>query len=224
MQFYHGENTFSLLPEKALFWENHKCLVVSDLHIGKISHFRKSGIAVPAKGAGENLRILNALLERFQPEMLIFTGDLFHSDENREWDEFFSWRASFPGLKMVLVRGNHDLIDLEKASGNHIHIVENEMYIDDVVLGHCPRSFIIEDQLNIAGHIHPVVRLRRPGLDSMRVACFLIKPGQIILPAFGYFTGGYVVEPGKDEQVIIAIHGELIPYSLPGKSLPISKK
>lgn len=30
-----------LLPEKALFWEEEKGLIISDVHLGKAGHFRK---------------------------------------------------------------------------------------------------------------------------------------------------------------------------------------
>jgi metallophosphoesterase superfamily enzyme len=41
----------------------------------------------------------------------------------------------------------------------------------------------------IAGHMHPTLRLRGPGRDTMRTPCFGWGEGQLVLPAFGAFTG-----------------------------------
>ena len=47
-------------------------------------------------------------------------------------------------------------------------------------------------QLNICGHVHPVVRLSGGG-DRLRLPCFFWEADQrrLTLPAFGGFTGGY---------------------------------
>jgi metallophosphoesterase superfamily enzyme len=47
----------------------------------------------------------------------------------------------------------------------------------------------------IAGHLHPVLNLRGPGRDHLRLPCFCIEAGLAILPAFGEFTGGWSVRP-----------------------------
>jgi len=36
-----------LLPQKAIYWQQQKALIVADVHFGKVGHFRKAGIAVP---------------------------------------------------------------------------------------------------------------------------------------------------------------------------------
>jgi uncharacterized protein len=48
----------------------------------------------------------------------------------------------------------------------------------------------------LAGHIHPTICLRGPGRDSMRFPCFVLQGRQVILPAFGEFTGGAAVSYG----------------------------
>ncbi len=45
-----------LSPERMVFWEEEKALVVSDLHFGKTGHFRKSGIPVPQSVYKEDLQ------------------------------------------------------------------------------------------------------------------------------------------------------------------------
>ena len=39
-----------LLPQKAIYYPQHKTLLAADLHLGKAGHFRNAGIAVPVTG------------------------------------------------------------------------------------------------------------------------------------------------------------------------------
>ena len=45
----------TLHPSGALFWEKKSLLMLSDVHLGKISHFRKFGAAIPAQGCARKL-------------------------------------------------------------------------------------------------------------------------------------------------------------------------
>ena len=80
--------TLELLPQKAVYWEKKNILFLADLHLGKINHFRKSGIPVPAKANDRNLELLIDLLQFTKPERVICLGDLFHSHYNPEWEVF----------------------------------------------------------------------------------------------------------------------------------------
>ena len=82
-----GEH-FSMHPSGAMFWEEKQMLLVSDVHLGKISHFRKYGSAVPQNAIAQNFERLTAVVEHFQPSRICFLGDLFHSSLNLEWDLF----------------------------------------------------------------------------------------------------------------------------------------
>ena len=103
-------NTFWLLPQRALYWEEQKALVVSDLHLGKTGHFRKEGIAVPQSVYKDDLHRLFHLIQYYKPEQLIIAGDMFHSRMNKEVDLFTRWRNDVPQLHIQLVKGNHDIL------------------------------------------------------------------------------------------------------------------
>jgi len=77
------EEKLLLLPEKAIYWSDKKILFVSDLHLGKIDHFRKEGIAVPFAARKTNLEKLAYLLQNHKVNQCIFLGDLFHSLYNQ---------------------------------------------------------------------------------------------------------------------------------------------
>ena len=106
-------NSFILHATGALYWKEHRRLLISDVHLGKISHFRKHGSAVPHGVIGENFRKLDTVMSLFQPRELIFLGDLFHSRLNREWALFAGW-GEHQTARISLVEGHHDILSPEK--------------------------------------------------------------------------------------------------------------
>jgi metallophosphoesterase superfamily enzyme len=77
MELRIKNNTFLLLPQKAIYWKEQKTILVSDLHIGKISHFRKAGIPVPQEGSQNNFKRLDEIIVTTNPTNILFVGDLF---------------------------------------------------------------------------------------------------------------------------------------------------
>lgn len=200
-----------LLPQKAIYWQKRKTLLVADLHIGKSGHFRKSGIAVPNEVAQSNLNKLNDIVELTEPEHLIILGDLFHSDINNEWKQFIKWRKSHSQLEVSLVVGNHDILDAENYHKGIINVfqklsVNPFLFIHDI-------SDLSERHKNrypISGHIHPAVQLKGPGRQAMKLPCFYFGKEYGILPAFGGFTGTHVIEPAKEDQVFMIVDSKIL--------------
>lgn len=62
----------------------------------------------------------------------------------------------------------------------------------------------------ISGHLHPVVSLRR-GRERLRVPVFLVSATDLVLPAFGPFTGGFRVDRrrGSGWRIFAAGGGEV---------------
>src|ERR1700748_695420 len=163
-----------LLPQRAIYWQQEKALIVADVHLGKVGHFRKAGIAVPRDMEQSELAVLSDLIFEHKPEKLIFLGDFFHSDINSDWDWFILWRSQFSGLEIILVRGNHDIID-----DSYYHQLNIQLY-DHLLIGpflmlHEP---LTTDDLQQAegyvfcGHIHPGVRLTGRGRQNITLSCF----------------------------------------------------
>src|SRR5882762_7169930 len=98
-----------LSPDRVIFWEEEKALIVSDLHFGKTGHFRKSGIAIPPSVYKDDLQRLVVQIQYFQPRELIIVGDMFHSHANKELELFLKWRSDLSGIHIRLIRGNHDI-------------------------------------------------------------------------------------------------------------------
>jgi metallophosphoesterase superfamily enzyme len=100
-----------LAKERAIYFNNHQLLAISDLHLGKAGHFRKAGLPIPTTVTQSDLQRLSSLLIEYQPKTLLINGDMFHSDYNQEIDEFGILREEFKNINFILVKGNHDKQD-----------------------------------------------------------------------------------------------------------------
>lgn len=190
-------NSFTLHRYGAIFWKEKSILLISDVHFGKVSHFRKHGIAIPKDAISENFNRLDILLAEFQPQTIIFLGDLFHSTKNSEWNLFANWTKSI-SQKIILVKGNHDIIDELLFENLNIEVIP-ELIIEEFILTHHP----LENNtlFNFCGHIHPGIKLKAQGRQFLNISCFFNKPNQMILPAFGEFTGNFYLSPTKNDLV-----------------------
>ena len=195
-----------LHPSGALFWEDRSLLMLSDVHLGKITHFRKFGAAVPGRAIQENFILLRKLFEEFAPFQMVFLGDLFHSSFNTEWDLFEHWVKATPA-ELVLIAGNHDIISPLKFEALGIHYAQ-EWEVGPFLLTHHPEER--EGKINICGHIHPAVVLKGQGRQSLRLPCFFHKPTQMILPALGTFTGSHALEMSSKDRAYVLAEGEVI--------------
>ena len=198
--------SFTLHASGSLFWQEKSALLISDVHLGKVSHFRKHGAAVPQKAIQANFDLMNEVVEFFNPKHIYFLGDLFHSHLNNEWNLFEEWTSKSTS-KIILINGNHDIISPLKYEALGIRILD-ELVEKDFLLTHHPEQR--EGFFNFCGHIHPSVKIRGSGKQSLRLPCFFKSPNQLILPAFGEFTGSFTLKPTKKDQVFAIAEGMII--------------
>lgn len=209
MELRIRNNTFVLLPQKAIYWKEQRTILISDLHIGKISHFRKAGIPIPQEGSLNNFTRLDEIIANTNPIHILFVGDLFHSDVNQEWDQFCNWRKQYPAIKMDIVLGNHDRLPENFCDNYQINIYPTELVIGPFTFAHHPRQEFKGDEYVISGHIHPVISLSGIARQYVTVPCFYFGIRQAILPSFGYFTGGYAIEIEEADTVIAVAQNKL---------------
>lgn len=200
-----AQNLF-LDPLKAIFWQERKMLIISDLHIGKAAHFRKSGIPIPKSVHSHDYQNMNSLISHYEPESLVFLGDLFHSDINDEWNDFLVWLKLHEKTHMILVKGNHDILS------DNIYNQSN-LIITDKLLEN-PFLFTHEKAetkyYNISGHIHPSIRLSGAARQTISLPCFYFAKESAVIPAFGNFTGYINIKPEKDSNVFAIAEHEII--------------
>jgi DNA ligase-associated metallophosphoesterase len=195
---------FTLLPEKALYKHDEALLIIADVHLGKASHFRNSGIPMPAHAQMSDYDNLKKVFEKTTPKKVYFLGDLFHSTFNRDWHYFCDLIALFPAIAFTLIKGNHDIIHTGKFDELCIKVVariEDEAFI----YTHEPLDEVPDGKVNIVGHIHPGVTISGMARQSIKLSCFYITRSLVILPAFGVLTGLYSMGRSGDPKIFIVL-------------------
>jgi metallophosphoesterase superfamily enzyme len=89
----------------------------------------------------------------------------------------------------------------------------NELREGDLILTHEPMNEVPVGFYNLAGHLHPGVKLRGTGKQSVVLPCFYFSKHQGILPAFGSFTGIACLVPKKEDRVFVIAEDKIIAYS-----------
>lgn len=182
-------------PRRALVWPAQRAVIIADPHIGKDDTFRRAGIPVPAGIAEADFDRLTQLLTDHGAERLVVLGDLLHARLDSADDcvrRMARWREGFADLEVLIVRGNHDA-HAGPPPGALGFVSVDEPHIDGPFAyrhypladggAQCPRPFVL------AGHLHPGVTVALGGQSARRVHCFWKTGGQMVLPAFGAFTG-----------------------------------
>lgn len=195
------DQTFELLPEKALIWKETNTLVLADLHLGKATHFRKAGIGIPLEVETANLDKLAQLLLDHPVQRILILGDLFHSHHNAAWEEFKDFLSKFPTLPFLLVKGNHDILPEAAYEADNLKVYDEELQEGPFLFTHIPLEKAQEGLYNVCGHLHPGVVLRGKGRQSLKLPCFHFMQHSLIVPAFGAFTGTARISSVAEDEV-----------------------
>jgi hypothetical protein len=168
----------------ALFWEQQRLLVVSDLHLEKGSSFATRGVLLPPWDTVATLGRLAAVIARHDPRVVIALGDSFHdrrAHQRLSGTDRDAIAAMQAGRDWIWVAGNHDPAITPDLGG----VVASEVAIGPIMFRHEPTGAVGE----IAGHLHPKARVSTRG-RSMERRCFACDGMRAVMPAFGAFTGG----------------------------------
>jgi DNA ligase-associated metallophosphoesterase len=206
-------NSFLLSPQRCLFWEEERILILSDLHLGKTGHFRKHGIAVPQQVFIEDLQRLIEQIMYYKPRKIIAVGDLFHSEANKELDLFIKWRKDFPELEFILVKGNHDILQEDWYTQAHIQIREGIYTVNNFSFVHDPEDAPEESSGSgyvFSGHLHPGVNIQGLAKQSLTFPCYYFSGKQAILPAFSKFSGLAMVKKKKNDTIYAIVNHSLV--------------
>ena len=208
----HNQNLW-LLPQRCIFWEEEKAIIVSDLHFGKTGHFRKNGIAVPQNIFKEDIQCLIDCISFFKAEQVIAVGDLFHSHANKELDLFLKWRNDFTGLHIHLIKGNHDILEEEWYEKASIQVSSNQLQVGSFCFVHDITT--LNNQLPItdyffSGHIHPGIAIKGKSKQNLQFPCFYFGEKHAVLPAFSRFTGHVAMKPKKHDNFFAIVNGAVM--------------
>ena len=139
---------------------------------------------------------------------------MFHSHANKEIDFFLKWRMDLPDLEIILIKGNHDILARKWYEKAAIKLVEQRLRIRNFCFTHdvgeeCEDEEA-ENVFTFSGHIHPGVKIRGAGRQSLSLPCFYFGNEYAVLPAFSLFTGLAKIAPKKGDHVFALIENAVV--------------
>lgn len=203
-----------LLPHRAVWWPSADTVFVADVHFGKAAAFRRAGQPVPQGTTADNLARLDAVLAATDAQHLVFLGDFLHARGGAQeplWQQLLPWRQRHAAVQMTLVRGNHDRHAGDPPAQLAMALADEPwppLPGAPVLAGHHPQA--VAGHTVLAGHWHPVVRLRGRARDALSAPCFGWGDGQLVLPAFGAFTGASPVALPGHWQPFAVTPGQVV--------------
>jgi putative SbcD/Mre11-related phosphoesterase len=144
-----------------------KILVVSDIHLGWEASLSEEGIHVPSQ-TGKLLRRIERIISLEKPDCLIILGDVKHTIEKIEMEEwrdvpefFEKLRGKIPHIKVV--PGNHDG-NIEVLLPEGVEVAPQQgVIIGSVGLFHghtWPDIKMMGCETLVIGHIHPTITFK----------------------------------------------------------------
>jgi len=214
---WQGEE-WVLHPLKGMYWKRQQKLLVTDLHLGKASHFRRSGIHLPPGSDETTLEYLSQMIRDFSPKEVWVLGDLFHSRyESGPWNRFSEWLKSYSSIDWSLILGNHDIINIRHYREIGISCMDRHLAGEGIEFIHEPDEKS-KNFASISGHVHPGVELRGKGRQRLVLPCFYFRESSCILPALGRFTGlGRLEVKAQSGNVFVTAEDKVIPLSTEGE-------
>ena len=204
--------TVDLLPDKALQLPDSRTLIVADVHWGKAASFRALGVPIPHGTTRTGLDRLDSLLTQTGATKLLVLGDLIHARAGMQLqtiEALEQWRDARRDLPITLVRGNHDYRAGDPPASLNIRCVDAPLRVGPFALHHHPT----EDASGyvLAGHVHPVAQVRGRARQKVTLPCFAFGERGGLLPAFGEFTGGAVIDQRNFARTFVIADDNVIP-------------
>ena len=211
---FHGE-ALAFYGDGTLYMPAHGTLIVSDLHLEKGAAL-STGAPLPQFDTMDTLTRLKEAQARCKPHTLICLGDSFHNISRAfqmppPYLELLNQMAEISDF--IWVTGNHDQYLPNRLPG----IRKNEMSLGALRL--CHEADGLPMTPTISGHYHPKARVKLRA-RYLSAPCFIESSLDIIMPAFGSYTGGLSImdkalQPFIDTQSKIHLCHDKAIYSLP---------
>jgi len=200
-----------LHPKGAIFWPKEKIVFAADIHVGKEHRFGRAGIPIPGGISEATLVSLFTLAADSGANRMIILGDFMHSAPlaGESWLVALSNQLSAHSqLAVEIVAGNHDKLSGQALVDSRVIWHKKPLSITPFVLKHepdpDPNGFVL------AGHLHPAWRLKQSRRSSLKAPAFWFTDSYAVLPAFGHFTGGVVVNANAKTDSIYMIGEECV--------------
>ncbi|MGJ8726078.1 MAG: ligase-associated DNA damage response endonuclease PdeM [Roseibacillus sp.] len=202
-----------LLADHALFLPQSHTLILADTHFGKSAAFRARGLPVPEGDTLTDLARIDKLITETKSSHLVIAGDLLHARVGctpEVLDILLPWLAKSP-IPITLVEGNHDAACGKNPLGKDFPLLP-EYTIDDFHILHDPDDELDNPSgFHIGGHLHPAVRIKDGTGTGFRAPVFFLRKNQLVLPAFGTFTGGKTYSYSREhDRLFTPLNGRVV--------------
>lgn len=175
--------------------------MLSDLHIGYESALKAKGVFIPQASYSHMKRVIEGLIESTRPESIIFLGDLKHEfgkPSPQEWVEVQDLLSTLlgKGLRVHVVRGNHDNYVLSILSRFDVLLHDPSMIIEDYIFTHGHKKIQVPKGTKavIMGHEHPAVSSLDLSGARYKFKCFLVGKHMgtrmVVMPALSPLSSG----------------------------------
>ncbi|MCL9813949.1 metallophosphoesterase [Natranaeroarchaeum aerophilus] len=179
---------------RSLYFPDADALVLADLHIGRDA---ASNVELPLGERGDLTERLGQLLDGFEPETVVFAGDILHAFDSvplqaeRTLSTLIE-TVENTGTRPVLVAGNHDRMLGTVWDGDTVeeHLLDDDRTV--VLHGHEPPT--VDADRYVIGHDHPAIEI-----EGQRRPCHLFGEGVyegsdvFVLPAFNRLAPGILL-------------------------------
>jgi uncharacterized protein len=166
---------------RALWLAASRVLIVADLHWGYAETHRAAGNLLPVWGDDVLANTLQALVADYQPQEMIWLGDVIHATAGRPRAEAYLAMTSVP---VVVLRGNHDRSWRGAAAVPHLERSNFVLHHGDVPL----RAPVAGREL--IGHHHPAAFWSDRAGARFKLPALVAGPRRWIMPALSPWAAG----------------------------------
>lgn len=166
---------------RALFIEENRLLVVSDIHWGYAESHRAHGNLLPDWGDAEIKRDLDALLADYCPAEMLWLGDSLHTLKGRLHAEVFLETTAVP---VTIVPGNHDA-RWKAAFADKLVVRGRHAFHHGDTAPEIPQNAV-----EVIGHFHPAFNWYDGAGTNLKLPALVSSDTRIIMPAFSPWAAG----------------------------------
>lgn len=150
-----------ILDSGCAYIKSIKTLVIGDLHIGYEEAMHKQGILVPSLQYPEMFKIIQQLLEKYEPEQTILLGDVQHEFTKTKYSVNKKIKKLFNYIneksKITIIKGNHEKV-LKTMQGyklSQTKKIKNYFFTHGDISYENPKTI----KTILIGHEHPALTL-----------------------------------------------------------------
>ncbi len=173
-------------------------LIIADIHLGYEESLRESGTLVAKRDVDDIIASIKSMIAGEKIKRIVINGDLKHEFgkiSKSEWNDTLRLIDSLSEkAKIILIKGNHDILLEPVASKRNIKTAES-LVIEDVLVVHGHKTAAIPKGIKtiVIGHQHPSITIG-DGVRKERFKCFLKGKYKghdlIVMPSFSDLSEG----------------------------------